>query len=69
MVDHLECARILGQQSSKAVENPKSMVGDKLLSGLIELLVSSMPARRVSAKKLDLCEVKEFIDGDWADVA
>ena len=69
MVDHLECARILGEQSSKAVENPKSMVGDKLLSGLIELLVFSRPARRVSAKELDLCKAKESIDGAWADVA
>ena len=59
----------MSKQPSKAVENPKPMVGDKLLSGLIELLVYSRPARRVSAKELDLCEVKESIDGAWADVA
>ena len=38
------------------------MVGDKLLSEMIELLVSSRPARRFSAKELDLGEFKESID-------
>jgi hypothetical protein len=59
----------VSKQSSRAVENPKPMVGDKLLSGLIELLVSSRLARRFSAKELDLCEVSESIDEVWADVA
>src|SRR3954468_18269012 len=47
------------KQPSRAVENPKSMVGDKLLSGMMELPVSSRTMRRFSATELDLCEVKE----------
>jgi hypothetical protein len=45
------------------------MVGDKLLSGLIELLVSSRPVRRFPAMELDLRKAKESIDEAWADVA
>ena len=57
------------KQPSRAVEDPRSMVGDKLLSGLIELLVSSRPVRRFPAMELDLRKAKESIDEAWADVA
>lgn len=70
MVDHLERARILGAKATvKSGREPQVNGGqqapkwDDRVTGVLEACT------KVFSKDLDLCEVKESVDGAWADVA